>query len=111
MQIRKKIPKSDFKLPDCKHIIIDTDAGGDDTQAIIYAISEAKKTNKKIIGITCIDGNATIDNVSRNVLIALTIAEANIPIYKGKFVVMKAVLAIWSDLSSKIVSLVLMDLD
>ena len=83
MQIRKKIPKSDFKLPDCKHIIIDTDAGGDDTQAILYAINEAKRSNKKIIGITCIDGNASRDNVSINVLIALTIAEVKIPIYKG----------------------------
>ena len=39
MQIRKKIPKGQFQFPNCKYVIIDTDAGGDDTQAILYAIS------------------------------------------------------------------------
>ncbi len=43
MQIREKIPESKLTLPDCPHIIIDTDAGGDDPQAIILAIHEAKK--------------------------------------------------------------------
>ena len=83
MQIRKKIPKGSYKFPDCPYIIIDTDAGGDDAQAILYAVSEAKKKNKTILGITCIDGNASVENVAVNVLITLTVAEASIPIYKG----------------------------
>ena len=39
MQIRKKIPGSELKIPNCKYVIIDTDAGGDDSQAIVLAIS------------------------------------------------------------------------
>lgn len=39
MQIRKKIPGKDLKIPNCKYVIIDTDAGGDDSQAIVLAIS------------------------------------------------------------------------
>ena len=37
MQIRKKIPQGQFSLPECQYVIID--AGGDDTQAIVLAIS------------------------------------------------------------------------
>jgi inosine-uridine nucleoside N-ribohydrolase len=55
-------------------VIIDTDAGGDDTQAIVLAIAEAKRTSKTILGITCVDGNAFIDDVAKNVLIATSIA-------------------------------------
>lgn len=85
MQIRKKIPQGQFTIPKCKYIIIDTDAGGDDAQAIMLAISEAKRTDKVILGITCIDGNAHIDDVARNVLITTTISGApDIPIYKGE---------------------------
>lgn len=39
MQIRTKIPGSSLKIPNCKYVIIDTDAGGDDAQAIVLAIS------------------------------------------------------------------------
>jgi hypothetical protein len=39
MQIRQKLPGSQLKLPPCKYVIIDTDAGGDDSQAIILAIN------------------------------------------------------------------------
>lgn len=41
-------------------MIIDTDIGGDDAQAIIYAINQAKKTNRKIIGLTCVNGNTYV---------------------------------------------------
>ena len=60
MQIRKKYTQDEFKLPNCKYVIIDTDAGGDDAQCILLALSEAKKTNKTILGITCVNGNATV---------------------------------------------------
>lgn len=83
MQIRKKIPGSALKLPDCKYIIIDTDAGGDDSQAIILAINEAKRTGKTILGITCIDGNAFLDDVATNVLICISLCGAEIPVFKG----------------------------
>lgn len=84
MQIRTKIPGEKLKLPQCKYVIIDTDAGGDDSQAIVLAISEAKRTGKTIIGITCIDGNAALDDVARNVLISVCLCNADIPVFKGK---------------------------
>lgn len=84
MQIRKIYTQGEFKLPDCKYVIIDTDAGGDDAQCILLAISEAKKNNKTILGITCVNGNATVSDVAKNVLITLTVADSKIPIYKGK---------------------------
>jgi inosine-uridine nucleoside N-ribohydrolase len=43
-----------------------------------------KKDGKKIIGITCIDGNATLDDVAINVLICISLCGENIPVYKGK---------------------------
>lgn len=39
MEIRKKIPAGQFSFPNCNYVIIDTDAGGDDAQAILLAIS------------------------------------------------------------------------
>jgi inosine-uridine nucleoside N-ribohydrolase len=83
MQVRKKQLASELKLPSCKYVIIDTDAGGDDSQAIVLAISEAKRTGKTILGITCIDGNAALDDVAINVLISVSICGADIPVYKG----------------------------
>lgn len=82
MQIRNKI--TNFKVPSCKYIIIDTDAGGDDAQAIILAVSEAKRQGKTILGITCVDGNASLENVAINVLIVLSLCEYNVPVFKGK---------------------------
>jgi inosine-uridine nucleoside N-ribohydrolase len=74
MQIRKKT--TNFKIPDCKYVIIDTDAGGDDAQAVLFAIHEAKKQGKFIIGITCCDGNAHVADVVKNILIAVSLCDA-----------------------------------
>ena len=73
MEIRKKIPGTKLKLPNCKYVLIDTDAGGDDCQAIILAIREAKRTGKTIVGITCVDGNAYVKHVAINVAIAVSL--------------------------------------
>ena len=85
MQIRRKYTQNEFKMPCCKYVIIDTDAGGDDAQCILLALAEAKRTNKTILGITCVNGNSTVQDVAVNVLITLTIADSKIPVYKGKF--------------------------
>jgi inosine-uridine nucleoside N-ribohydrolase len=84
MQIRRKILRGEYKFPSCRYVIIDTDAGGDDVQAILYAISEAKKQGKTILGITCIDGNTTVEHVAANVNITQILAGSKIPIYKGR---------------------------
>ncbi len=41
-------------FPKSKHIIIDTDAGGDDAHAIITAFYMAEKYKKKIVEIFCL---------------------------------------------------------
>jgi inosine-uridine nucleoside N-ribohydrolase len=66
-------------------VILDTDIGGDDAQALIYAIHEAKKTNRKIIGITCVNGNTTVENVARNAVIVQALCNTDIPIYLGTY--------------------------
>ena len=83
MQIRKQISGEKLKLPNCKYIIIDTDAGGDDCQAIMLSINEAKRTGKIIVGFTCVDGNAFLNDVAINVSIVLSLCQENIPIYLG----------------------------
>lgn len=37
---------TDFKIPSCKYLILDTDVGCDDAQAIVSMIYLAKKYNK-----------------------------------------------------------------
>lgn len=58
MKIRQE--KNENLKSYCQYVIIDTDIGGDDAQALIYAIGQAKKTGRKIIGITCINGNTFV---------------------------------------------------
>lgn len=47
-------------------IILDTDPGGDDAQAIILSYHLAKKFKSEILGITTIAGNGTLDDVVLN---------------------------------------------
>lgn len=53
-----------------KLMIIDTDCGIDDAQAIMLALSSS---NVKILGITCCFGNTDVDNVCQNVLRVLSV--------------------------------------
>lgn len=61
--------------------IIDTDAGIDDAQALVLALSTQ---HMSIRAITCVAGNTSLANVYRNVSEVLRICKkAEIPIYKG----------------------------
>ena len=61
-------------------IIIDCDAGIDDAQAIMIAISQ----EVDILGITCTFGNVDVDQVAKNVLKVLEVCgRTDIPVYKG----------------------------
>ena len=65
-------------------VIIDTDCGVDDAQAILMALSKEFSERVEIIGITCCSGNVLVDQVMVNVLKVLTVAERlDIPVYKG----------------------------
>lgn len=55
-----------------KLVIIDTDCGIDDAQAIMMALAAP---NIQILGITCVFGNAAVENVCQNVLRVLSVCE------------------------------------
>ena len=55
-----------------RKLILDTDTGLDDAQAILMALSVI---DVEIVGITCVAGNADVIQVGRNVLRVLQVAE------------------------------------
>lgn len=62
-------------------IVIDTDCGIDDAQAIMMAMAAP---DVHILGITCCFGNAAIDKVCQNVLRVLSVCEQKqIPVFQG----------------------------
>ncbi|KAL7397550.1 hypothetical protein ABVT39_023861 [Epinephelus coioides] len=64
-----------------KQVIIDTDCGIDDAQAIMMALAAP---HIQIVGITCVFGNATVNHVCQNVLRVLSICERKgIPVFRG----------------------------
>ncbi|XP_042273476.1 inosine-uridine preferring nucleoside hydrolase [Thunnus maccoyii] len=64
-----------------KLVIIDTDCGIDDAQAIMMALAAP---NIEILGVTCVFGNAAVENVCQNVLRVLSICEREqIPVFRG----------------------------
>lgn len=67
---------------DCaaRHLIIDTDMGGDDATALLLA---AKNPNVTIEGVTVLAGNVSLEQAAQNALMTLEVAGANIPVYKG----------------------------
>ncbi|XP_030063339.1 uncharacterized protein LOC115472937 isoform X2 [Microcaecilia unicolor] len=64
-----------------KLLLIDVDCGTDDAQAIMMALAAP---NVKILGITCVTGNTSLDNVCKNVLRVLKVCKRlDIPVYRG----------------------------
>ena len=64
-----------------KRIIIDCDPGHDDAVAIMLA---AASNEIEILGITCVGGNATLENTKLNALkICSLINRIDIPIFAG----------------------------
>ena len=61
-------------------VVIDCDAGIDDAQAIMIALSH----QVDVLAITCTFGNVDVDQVSKNVLKILDVCgRTDIPVYKG----------------------------
>jgi inosine-uridine nucleoside N-ribohydrolase len=81
MQLRKY--HHQMKSVPSKYLIIDTDAGADDAQALVVAFHLAKKYSKTLLGITTINGNTSVDNVVKNVLITQAICGTKYPVFKG----------------------------
>ena len=64
-----------------QNIIIDTDPGVDDAQAIAFAIAHPEIN---LLGLTTVFGNATIDITSRNALTLLELfGRQDIPVAMG----------------------------
>ncbi|XP_062306397.1 inosine-uridine preferring nucleoside hydrolase [Osmerus eperlanus] len=62
-------------------VVIDTDCGIDDAQAIMMALAAP---DVHVLAITCCFGNTDVDNVCQNVLRVLSVCErSQIPVYKG----------------------------
>ncbi|MBN1201869.1 MAG: nucleoside hydrolase [Anaerolineae bacterium] len=62
-------------------LIIDTDVGVDDAQAIMLALTHPGLT---VEAITAVSGNTTLDNVVRNIFTVLDVMQAaDIPVYRG----------------------------
>lgn len=55
-----------------KLVVIDTDCGIDDAQAIIMALAAP---DVQVLGVTCVFGNAAVDDVCQNVLRVLSVCE------------------------------------
>ena len=61
-------------------IVIDCDAGIDDAQGIMIALSQ----DVDVLGITCTFGNVDVNQVTKNVLKTLEVCgRTDIPVYKG----------------------------
>ena len=61
-------------------LIIDTDAGVDDAQAIMLALTHP---GVEVLAITTLTGNVHIRQVNPNVLTILEIMERDVPVYAG----------------------------
>ncbi|KAK9720459.1 Inosine-uridine preferring nucleoside hydrolase [Popillia japonica] len=65
-------------------VILDLDAGTDDTVALLVLLKAEKDQLVKIEAICCSNGNSTVSNVCRNVVrILKLIGRTDIPIYQG----------------------------
>ncbi|WAR30401.1 YBP2-like protein [Mya arenaria] len=70
-----------MSTPSRRKLLIDTDAGVDDAQAILMAL---KCPDVDVIGITCVAGNADAMQVGKNVLRVLQVVNRlDIPVYIG----------------------------
>ena len=63
-----------------KRIFIDTDAGTDDAVAIIMAL---QSPNIEVVGISCVGGNTSVNQVAQNVLSICAQLKVDVSVYLG----------------------------
>lgn len=65
-------------------VIVDCDSGNDDAWAIISLLRAEHKSNYKIIALTCVNGNTTVNHSAlNNLLILETLNRLDLPVYRG----------------------------
>ena len=81
---------------DAKRILIDCDAGVDDCQALLMALTAHARGEVTVVAITCVSGNVGVEQVVKNVRRCIAVGAsrcrgggfpiqeyANIPVFKG----------------------------
>ncbi|XP_067107686.1 inosine-uridine preferring nucleoside hydrolase isoform X1 [Osmerus mordax] len=64
-----------------KKLLVDVDSGVDDAQAIMLALAQP---HVQLLGITCVHGNTSVENVCRNTLRVLQACDRlEIPVFRG----------------------------
>uniref|UniRef100_A0A182N906 Inosine/uridine-preferring nucleoside hydrolase domain-containing protein n=1 Tax=Anopheles dirus TaxID=7168 RepID=A0A182N906_9DIPT len=67
-----------------RKVIIDLDAGTDDAWALLMLLKGETRYGYEVIGITCVNGNTTVDHVVENVLTVLSaIGRTDVPVFRG----------------------------
>jgi inosine-uridine nucleoside N-ribohydrolase len=75
------VGKSRFIKVVVMKVIIDCDSGNDDSWAIISLLRAEEKCDYKVIAITCVNGNTTVDHSSLNTLLVLkTLNRLDVPV-------------------------------
>ena len=69
-----------------KNVIIDCDTGLDDAVALLLAI---RSPALNVIGITCVNGNVSLDKVINNTLRVVDHSGKNVPVYAGAAAALK----------------------
>lgn len=65
-------------------VIIDCDSGNDDAWAIISLLRAEHRLDYKVLALTCVNGNTTVDHSSlNNLLILQTLNRLDVPVFKG----------------------------
>jgi inosine-uridine nucleoside N-ribohydrolase len=63
-----------------RNIIIDCDTGMDDAQALLLAL---RSPAFNVLGVTCVNGNVTLDKVMINTLKVVEHSGTEVPVYRG----------------------------
>jgi inosine-uridine nucleoside N-ribohydrolase len=77
-QAQEAVPSSSTPI----NVIIDADAGVDDSTAIAYLLSQDRQP-VNLLGITAVAGNTTVENSASNILTLLETANVSAPVIVG----------------------------
>nr|CAD7402209.1 unnamed protein product [Timema cristinae] len=67
-----------------RKVIVDLDAGTNDAMALLMLLAADSRSDIRLLGVTCVHGNTTVDNVCINVLRVLgTVGRFDVLVYRG----------------------------